>query len=259
MMSIDKPTDNHMEIDNMEDNTLSGEYFYRSRFTNRLSMSNKQNELSWNEVKDILNDVENLYLQDAQRDSQQIQKLVRNQNQIEETCSKKQNESKIRLQELLSQVQQSEEENNKANAHAEYIRNKIQEIDNGKRKLMAQLAGIQSDEQYPFPLCFNIRNYYLEHQANLLTKYEEARKEILSYCELHQADIPRAKHQLSLYASITGIKWTLTAPIVGGEIYAPSRQNMFHFEFNIDDDEFEAANAIWDKIDDLFDDGDHDL
>lgn len=32
-----------------------------------------------------------------------------------------------------------------------------------------------------------------EHQANLLTKYEEARKEILSYCELHQADIPRAK------------------------------------------------------------------
>lgn len=34
---------------------------------------------------------------------------------------------------------------------------------------------------------------------------------------------------------------------------------MFHFEFNIDDDEFEAANAIWDKIDDLFDDGDHDL
>lgn len=101
MMSIDKPTDNHMEIDNMEDDTLSGEYFYRSRFTNRLSMSNKQNELSWNEVKDILNDVENLYLQDAQRDSQQIQKLVRNQNQIEETCFKKQNESKMRLQGLI--------------------------------------------------------------------------------------------------------------------------------------------------------------
>lgn len=64
-------------------------------------------------------------------------------------------------------MQQSEEENNKANAHAEYIRNKIQEIDNGKRKLMAQLAGIQSDEQYPFPLCFNIRNYYLVSSDSL--------------------------------------------------------------------------------------------
>ena len=34
---------------------------------------------------------------------------------------------------------------------------------------------------------------------------------------------------------------------------------MHQFEFNVDDDEFDAANAIWDEIDDLFDDVNHDL
>nr|CCA14017.1 conserved hypothetical protein [Albugo laibachii Nc14] len=261
MISVDKPSNDYMDIDTMDDITMSGEYFYRSRFTSRLSISNKQNELSWNEVKDILNDVENLYLQDAQGDPQQIRKLVSNQDKIVEGCSAKQNESKMRLQELISQVQQSEDKKNKANAHSEYIRNKIQEIDSCKRDLMAQLAGIHCLILSPSSLTadFFLFTSAQEHHASLLNKYEEARKEILSYGALHQADIPRAKHQLGLYASITGIKWSLSTPIVGGEIFVPLKQEMHQFEFNVDDDEFDAANAIWDEIDDLFDDVNHDL
>lgn len=43
------------------------------------------------------------------------------------------------------------------------------------------------------------------------------------------------------------------------EIHVPATQTIAHFEIDPDMDHFEAANALWDKIDDAFDDLDSDL
>lgn len=43
------------------------------------------------------------------------------------------------------------------------------------------------------------------------------------------------------------------------EIHVPATQTITHFEIDPDMDHFEAANALWDKIDDAFDDLDSDL
>lgn len=98
------------------------------------------------------------------------------------------------------------------------------------------------------------------------------------------------RHQMSLYASVTGIKWDFTgASIAGGnvaqyvspvsrsrlpritdssarcpclrliDIIVPAKQLVVRFEIDSALRHFDAANALWDKIDEAFEDIDSDL
>ncbi|KAF4040739.1 hypothetical protein GN244_ATG07090 [Phytophthora infestans] len=98
-----------------------------------------------------------------------------------------------------------------------------------------------------------------ESLAVLLDKYEEARRELLQYNAEHQNDIPVAKNQMSLYASVTGIRWDFSSSQIAGDIHVPAKQRIARFEIDPATDHFTAANALWGRIDEAFDDIDDDL
>lgn len=59
---------------------------------------------------------------------------------------------------------------------------------------------------------------------------------------------------MSLFASITGIRWDFTGEQVAGEIHAQNTRCIVPFQVDTLANQFDAVNAIWDKIDQAFED-----
>ncbi|POM59695.1 hypothetical protein PHPALM_31534 [Phytophthora palmivora] len=58
---------------------------------------------------------------------------------------------------------------------------------------------------------------------------------------------------MSLYASVTGIRWDFSGTQIAGDIHVPANQRIVPFEIDPATDHFTAANALWNKIDEAFD------
>ncbi len=59
---------------------------------------------------------------------------------------------------------------------------------------------------------------------------------------------------MSLYASVTGIKWDFTSPHIAGEIHITNSKRIIPFQLEPNTNEFDSANALWEMIDRAFDD-----
>ncbi|GAB9473210.1 hypothetical protein Gpo141_00010366 [Globisporangium polare] len=225
----------------------------------------ENNALSWAEVQEICGEMEKLYRKDAQKDAQRLRALTQKRKQIASTAESKQSESKKQLQHLLSNLKEWEEHEAATKSRHEQMQMKIQELDALKRDMSVQLERLRVDEQYPFDyrsyscmLC--VCSYAtVDSLEKLLDKYEETRLQVAQYNLQHQHDIPFAKHQMSLYASVTGIKWDFTGASIAGDIIVPAKQLVVRFEIDSALRHFDAANALWDKIDEAFEDIDSDL
>ncbi|GAB9473211.1 hypothetical protein Gpo141_00010366 [Globisporangium polare] len=201
----------------------------------------ENNALSWAEVQEICGEMEKLYRKDAQKDAQRLRALTQKRKQIASTAESKQSESKKQLQHLLSNLKEWEEHEAATKSRHEQMQMKIQELDALKRDMSVQLERLRDSLE------------------KLLDKYEETRLQVAQYNLQHQHDIPFAKHQMSLYASVTGIKWDFTGASIAGDIIVPAKQLVVRFEIDSALRHFDAANALWDKIDEAFEDIDSDL
>ncbi|DAZ96472.1 TPA: hypothetical protein N0F65_008339 [Lagenidium giganteum] len=210
--------------------------------------------LSWQEVKEICAEMEQLYMQGARKDPAQLRSLIRKRNEITATVQARQAESQTHLQQVLAGVREWEQQEATARARHEQMKVKLQEIENLKREMAVQLERLRIDEQYPFSVQIHAMLLLHESLDELLTKYESTRQEVMQYNMEHQNDVPRAKHQMSLYASVTGIKWDFSGTMIAGDIHVPTKQSIVRFEFDPSVARFDAANALWDKIDEAFDD-----
>uniref|UniRef100_K3WLF5 Uncharacterized protein n=1 Tax=Globisporangium ultimum (strain ATCC 200006 / CBS 805.95 / DAOM BR144) TaxID=431595 RepID=K3WLF5_GLOUD len=204
--------------------------------------------LSWQEVQDICVEMEKLYRKDAQKDAKRLRALKQKRVEIAVTVESKQTESKKQLQHLLSNLREWEQHEAATKTRHEQVLMKLQELDTLKREMNVQLERLREDKQ--------LAEQSLEQ---LLDKYEEIRLQIAQYSVEHQNDIPLAKHQMSLYASVTGIKWDFSSDALAGDIIVPAKQLVARFELDPATEQFDAATALWDKIDAAFEDIDKDL
>ncbi|TYZ59883.1 hypothetical protein PybrP1_009196 [[Pythium] brassicae (nom. inval.)] len=222
-----------------------------------------QSALSWAEVREICGEMEKIYRRDAQKDAQRLRALLQKRKQISAAVESKQSESAKQLQHLLANLKEWEEHEAAARARHEQVQMKIQELESLKRDIGAQLERLREDEQYPpsrSRVWGRLRSTSSkETLAKLLDKYEETRVQVAQHALQHQNDIPFAKHQMSLYASVTGIKWDFSGATVAGDIIVPAKQLVTRFEIDPATERFAAANALWDQIDDAFEDIDGSL
>ncbi|KAF1331740.1 hypothetical protein FI667_g4151, partial [Globisporangium splendens] len=226
--------------------------------------------LSWQEVQDICGEMEKLYRKDAQKDAERLRVLTQKRAEIAATVESKQSESNKQLQRkvqqqtaacpyLLSNLREWEQHEAATKTRHEQILMKLQELDTLKREMNVQLERLREDKQSA-----------AQSLEQLLDKYEETHLQIAQYSVEHQNDIPLAKHQMSLYASVTGIKWDFSSDALVGvldmhvcryhiDVIVPAKQLVARFELDPATEQFDAANALWDRIDAAFEDIDKDL
>ncbi|KAL4141189.1 hypothetical protein PRNP1_014311 [Phytophthora ramorum] len=214
----------------------------------RLRESAGGDELSWHEVQDICGQLEGMFHDDAPKDAQRLRALVQQRKEIANTLQSRQSSAQKQLAHLRANLSEWEEKEQTAKQRNDQLRKRLQELDAIKRDMTVQLDRFRLNEQ--------------TSKASLdvlLDKYEEKRQELVQYNAAHQNDIPLAKNKMALYASVTGIRWDFSAPKVVGDIHVPAKQRIIPFEMDPAMDHFTAANALWDKINEAFDDIDSDL
>uniref|UniRef100_H3HC33 Kinetochore protein Spc24 n=1 Tax=Phytophthora ramorum TaxID=164328 RepID=H3HC33_PHYRM len=225
----------------------------------RLRESAGGDELSWPEVQDICGQLEGMFHDDAPKDALRLRALVQQRKDIANTLQSRQSSAQKQLAHLRANLSEWEEKDQTAKERNDQLRKRLQELDAIKRDMTVQLDRFRLNEQYPPPPRFLLFTTSKASLDVLLDKYEEKRQELVQYNAAHQNDIPLAKNKMALYASVTGIRWDFSAPKVVGDIHVPAKQRIIPFEMDPAMDHFTAANALWDKIDEAFDDIDSDL
>ncbi|CAI5727206.1 unnamed protein product [Peronospora effusa] len=207
------------------------------------------NGLSWQEVQEICGQLEGMFHNDAPKDAHRLRVLIQKRKDIANTFYTRQSSTQKLLAHLRANLNEWEEKEQAAKERNEQLHKRLQELDAIKRDMTLQLDRFRLNEQYPCHWSLDV----------LLEKYEEARQELLQFNAAHQNDIPVAKNQMSLYASVTGIRWDFSDSKVAGDIHVPSKQRIVRFEIDPSTDQFTAANSLWDKIDEAFDETDSNL
>ncbi|KAG6963741.1 hypothetical protein JG688_00008017 [Phytophthora aleatoria] len=217
---------------------------------------------SWAEVQEICGKMEGMFHDDALKDAARLCALVQKRKDIASTLQSRQSAAQRQLAHLRANLSEWEEKEQMAKQRNEQLHKKLHELEAIKRDMAVQLDRFLVGQ---FSLtCFVLRRVG-DHTTSkesldvLLDKYEEARQELLQYNAEHQNDIPAAKSQMSLYASVTGIRWDFSGSQIAGDIHVPAKQRIARFEMDPATEHFTAANALWDKIDEAFDDVDSDL
>ncbi|KAG2825322.1 hypothetical protein JG687_00009553 [Phytophthora cactorum] len=217
---------------------------------------------SWAEVQEICGKMEGMFHDDALKDAARLRALVQKRKDIASTLQSRQSAAQRQLAHLRANLSEWEEKEQMAKQRNEQLHKKLHELEAIKRDMAVQLDRFLVGQ---FSLtCFVLRRVG-DHTTSkesldvLLDKYEEARQELLQYNAEHQNDIPAAKSQMSLYASVTGIRWDFSGSQIAGDIHVPAKQRIARFEMDPATEYFTAANALWDKIDEAFDDVDSDL
>ncbi|KAG2777475.1 hypothetical protein Pcac1_g12094 [Phytophthora cactorum] len=230
---------------------------------------------SWAEVQEICGKMEGMFHDDALKDAARLRALVQKRKDIASTLQSRQSAAQRQLAHLRANLSEWEEKEQMAKQRNEQLHKKLHELEAIKRDMAVQLDRFLVVAAYfnvdrckvvgQFSLtCFVLRRVG-DHTTSkesldvLLDKYEEARQELLQYNAEHQNDIPAAKSQMSLYASVTGIRWDFSGSQIAGDIHVPAKQRIARFEMDPATEYFTAANALWDKIDEAFDDVDSDL
>ncbi|KUF79238.1 hypothetical protein AM587_10005346 [Phytophthora nicotianae] len=210
---------------------------------------------SWAEVQEICSKVEEMFHNDALKDAARLRALVQKRKDIANTLQSRQSTAQRQLAHLRANLSEWEEKEKMAKQRNEQLNKKLQELEAIKRDMTVQLDRFRLNEQYPsLPILCICKSLEV-----LLDKYEVARQELLQYNAEHQSEIPVAKNQMSLYASVTGIRWDFSGSQIAGDIHVPAKQRIVRFQIDPATDHFTAANALWDKIDEAFDDIDSDL
>ncbi|ETN25033.1 hypothetical protein, variant 1 [Phytophthora nicotianae INRA-310] len=202
----------------------------------------------WAEVQEICSKVEEMFHNDALKDAARLRALVQKRKDIANTLQSRQSTAQRQLAHLRANLSEWEEKEKMAKQRNEQLNKKLQELEAIKRDMTVQLDRFRLNEQTS-----------KESLEVLLDKYEVARQELLQYNAEHQSEIPVAKNQMSLYASVTGIRWDFSGSQIAGDIHVPAKQRIVRFQIDPATDHFTAANALWDKIDEAFDDIDSDL
>ncbi|ETM02237.1 hypothetical protein, variant 2 [Phytophthora nicotianae] len=203
---------------------------------------------SWAEVQEICSKVEEMFHNDALKDAARLRALVQKRKDIANTLQSRQSTAQRQLAHLRANLSEWEEKEKMAKQRNEQLNKKLQELEAIKRDMTVQLDRFRLNEQTS-----------KESLEVLLDKYEVARQELLQYNAEHQSEIPVAKNQMSLYASVTGIRWDFSGSQIAGDIHVPAKRRIVRFQIDPATDHFTAANALWDKIDEAFDDIDSDL
>ncbi|KAG1708861.1 hypothetical protein DVH05_022495 [Phytophthora capsici] len=206
------------------------------------------NELSWGDVQAICGQLEGMFNEDASKDAARLRTLLQKRQEIANTLQSRQTTAQRQLAHLRANLSEWEAKEKEAKQRNEQLQKKLQELDAVKRDMAVQVDRFRLNEKTS-----------KESLDVLLDKYEEARQELLQYNAAHQDEIPAAKNQMSLYASVTGIRWDFSGAQIAGDIHVPAKQRIVRFEIDPATDAFKAANAFWDKIDEAFDDIDNDL
>ncbi|CAI5747512.1 unnamed protein product [Peronospora destructor] len=228
------------------------------------------NGLSWQEVQEICGQLEGMFHDDAPKDAQRLRVLIQKRKDIAHTFYNRQSSAQKSLAHLRANLKEWEEKEKTAKERNEQLQNRLQELDAIKRDMALQLDRFRLNEQYPFHRIFLLGFLCFVKLAVvgiidcgsldvLLDKYEEARQELLQFNATHQNDIPAAKNRMSLFASVTGIRWDFSDLKVAGDIHVPSKQRIVRFEIDPSTDQFTTANSLWDKIDEAFDEADSNL
>ncbi|CAH0479051.1 unnamed protein product [Peronospora belbahrii] len=214
----------------------------------RVSVASTTNGLSWQEVQEICGQLEGMFHEDAPKDAQRLRALIQKRKEIANAFYNRQSSAQKLLAHLRENLNEWEEKEQKAQERNEQLHKRLQELDAFKRDMVVQLDRFRLNEQTS-----------RESLDMLLNKYEEARQELLQFNAAHQNDVPEAKNQMSLFASVTGIRWDFSDSKVAGDIHVPAKKRIVRFEIDPSTDHFTAANSLWDKIDEAFDDIDIDL
>ncbi|KAL7692361.1 hypothetical protein Plhal304r1_c007g0030301 [Plasmopara halstedii] len=225
----------------------------------RISVANAGDELSWAEVQGICSQLEGILHDDALKDAARLRGLAQKRKDIASTFQERQSSAQRQLAHLRANLSEWKEKEQMAKQRNEELYKKLRELDAIKRDMAVQLDRFRLNEQYPLSVftlhfCLLIFEISKESLDMLLDKYEEARQEFMQYNTEHQNDIPAAKNQMSLYASITGIRWDFNgSQRIVGDIHVPAKLKIVRFEVDPAMDLFIAANTLWDKIDEAFD------
>uniref|UniRef100_M4BRF0 Kinetochore protein Spc24 n=1 Tax=Hyaloperonospora arabidopsidis (strain Emoy2) TaxID=559515 RepID=M4BRF0_HYAAE len=202
--------------------------------------------LSWSEVQEICGQLEGMFHNDALKDAQRLRALIQNRKDIASAFHNRQRSAQKLLAHLRANLSEWEEKEQMAKKRNEQLHERLQQLDTIKRDVAVQLDRFRLNEQYPF------------HRSELMV-HDETKQELLQYHADHQNDIPVAKNQMSLYASVTGIRWDFSDLQMAGDIHVPAKKRIVQFHIDPAIDHFTAANTLWDKIDEAFDDINSDL
>ncbi|TMW57120.1 hypothetical protein Poli38472_003045 [Pythium oligandrum] len=224
--------------------------------TTEMESKLQEHSLSWREVQEICGEMETLFRKDAQKDAQRLRSLIQKRKEIMTTTQTKRSEANrqlsrtaFALRDLLTNVGEWEEQTNAANARKDKLNAKLLELDALKREMLAQLERLRVDEQSS-----------KENLDQLLEQYELTRQQVVQYELEQRQEVDRAKHFMSLYAAVTGIKWDFRGgDALAGEIHVPHTKQIVPFEVPSSVNAFATTNQLWDKIDEAFADVDTEL
>uniref|UniRef100_A0AAV1V7G1 Kinetochore protein Spc24 n=1 Tax=Peronospora matthiolae TaxID=2874970 RepID=A0AAV1V7G1_9STRA len=224
--------------------------------------------LSWPEVQEICGQLEGMFHDDALKDAQRLRVLIQNRKDIASAFHTRQRSAQKLLAHLHANLREWEEKEQMAKKRNEQLHERLQQLDTIKRDVAVQLDRFRLNEQYPFHRSELMVSYScilhrfcsgLESLDMLMSRYDETKQELLQYHADHQNDIPVAKNQMSLYASVTGIRWDFSDMQMAGDIHVPAKKQIVRFHIDPAMDHFTAANTLWDKIDEAFDDINSDM
>ncbi|CAI5730118.1 unnamed protein product [Hyaloperonospora brassicae] len=197
--------------------------------------------LSWPEVQEICSQLEGMFHDDALKDAQRLRALLQHRKDIASAFHDRQRSAQKLLAHLRANLSEWEQKEEVAKKRNEQLHERLLQLDTTKREVTVQLDRFRLNEQYPF------------HRTECIL-YEEAKQELLQYYADHQNDIPVAKNQMGLYAAVTGIRWDFSDLQIAGDIHVPAKKQLVRFHIDSATDHFAAANLLWDKIDEAFDD-----
>mmetsp|Transcript_11866 Transcript_11866/g.15524 ORF Transcript_11866/g.15524 Transcript_11866/m.15524 type:complete len:207 (-) Transcript_11866:158-778(-) len=199
------------------------------------SESETEQPLNWPDTKSIVFELESLFSQKDDQDD--IKEIFRLKKDLENRSREKISVAKQIIQKMSKDIEQKELElmRPEEDAHRAQVSSVTQDQDQVRLKISKKKARL---EQLRGQIA------QMEREQEELTEMERQN------AAKHMEEIPRLKHEISLYAHVTHLKWDYNSDKLSGVIAAPDSEEVRHFEFDPSQmSKFEIANRIWDAID----------
>jgi vacuolar-type H+-ATPase subunit E/Vma4 len=202
-------------------------------------------QLSWAEAKSIMKQLEDLYSDPS--DVLQVQQVRGVLSKLRETTETRKTSAQECIRKLTRRVEAAEEAMSHVPAKMEAQRSaELAELESSRQILTQRVADLSQQVQ-------SLR----EERENMQREEEFASHIADDTVQVHARDMPRVQYAISLYATITGIKWDYNSPpdMLRGWVSSArlGEEAVLPFEFDLaiegPGEQFRISNALWSIMD----------
>jgi len=194
-------------------------------------------EASFAECHELIEEMRRIYATDE--DALKVRALNQQFKEVRKLCEDREAHMQTVIKEMVKRVADAEKRATPSESPSEHQK-RIAQVEAEKRAAGEFLTHMEAEAQA------------LEHmQAELKSQNANLKVKKQEVDAIEMDDVPRAKHELSLYAHISKISWQYeTTDSIKGRVNAHEGKDLQVIDYAVGDrSEYQLANDLWNLID----------